>query len=81
MSTSNSSRLESGAQISNTDRVLVLGQSKVEVPSQSSDSTYTVEFGSDGEATCTCMDHQMRGTTCKHIFAACDRLGIFNLEQ
>lgn len=80
-SNTSSSRLESGAQIANDNQnVRVVSQTRVEVASQSTDGKfYTVEFDSDGEAECTCMDHQIRGTTCKHIYAACDELHIFDL--
>lgn len=78
--TSDSSRLDSGAQIP-TDDVTVVSQTKVEVDSQSSDDSYTVTFGDDGNASCTCPDHAFRGTTCKHIFAACDELHIFDLQS
>jgi transposase len=39
------------------------------VPSQSSGGRYAVRVGEGVKPTCTCMDHELRGIKCKHIFA------------
>jgi transposase len=39
------------------------------VPSQSGNDRYEVKILSQS-ATCTCLDHEMRGVKCKHIYAA-----------
>lgn len=61
------SRESRGAQIAATSHLRKRGEDWL-VPSQSGKGTYRVQMGKP-RATCTCPDHQLRRSKCKHIRA------------
>ena len=73
-------RTQKASQFTNNE-VTTLGDYWAEVRSQSDpDKTYTVDLSGD-DPSCTCPDHRYRGTSCKHILAAADELGVISLPE
>lgn len=60
-------REQRGLEIAATANITKSGNDWL-VPSQSLKGRYTVTMA-DGEARCTCPDHELRRTACKHIYA------------
>ena len=60
-------RQQRGLELAATKKIQAKGQLWV-VPSQAGIGNYTVDMKHD-PPTCSCLDHETRGVTCKHIFA------------
>ena len=60
-------RQQRGLELAATKKIQAKGELWV-VPSQAGIGNYTVDMKHD-PPTCSCLDHETRGVTCKHIFA------------
>jgi len=62
-------REQRGMELAATRKIQNKGKGVWIVPSQAGPGAYTVNTSGD-EPTCSCPDHENRGSKCKHIFAA-----------